>query len=73
MSDRPISAFSSYSVTTSGQMLVLDTTTSTTKRIVLSDMAEYIMGDISSFIEGGDNHSVYLATQDMDGGNATSP
>ena len=73
MADRPISAFNTYTVTVNGQMLVLDTTTSTTKRIVLSDMAEYILGATTSFIEGGDHQSVYLATQDMDGGDATSP
>ena len=73
MADRPISAFNTYTVTVNGQMLVLDTTTSTTKRIVLSDMADYILGDIVSIIDGGDHQSVYLAEQDMPGGNATTP
>ena len=73
MADRPISAFNSYAVTINGQMLVLDTTTSTTKRIVLSDMAEYILGATTSIIEGGDHQTVYLADQDITGGNATTP
>jgi len=73
MADRPISAFSTYTLTENGQMLVLDTTTSTTKRILVSDLATYVLSERESFIEGGDQHSVYLAEQDMDGGNATTP
>lgn len=73
MADRPISAFNTYTVTINGQMLVLDTTTSTTKRIVLSDMADYILDGTVSIIDGGDHQTVYLANQDMTGGNATTP
>ena len=73
MADRPISAFNTYTVTVNGQMLVLDTTTSTTKRIVLSDMADYILDGTVSIIDGGDHQTGYLANQDRTGGNATTP
>ena len=71
--DRTISEFNAYTVTSSGQMLVLDTTTSTTKRILLSDFATYVLDSVTSMIEGGDHQSVYLSDQDINGGNATTP
>ena len=71
--DRAISEFSSYTLTNSGQMLVLDTTTSTTKRVLVSDFATYVLDGVSTFLDGGDHQSVYLADQDMSGGNATTP
>lgn len=71
--DRAISEFSAYNVTSSGQMLVLDTTTSTTKRILLSDFATYVLGSVQSIIEGGDHQTAFLSDQNMDGGNATTP
>ena len=71
--DRAISEFSSYTLTENGQMLVLDTTTSTTKRMLVSDFATYVLDSVSSFIEGGDHQSVYLSDQDINGGNATTP
>ena len=73
MADRAISEFSSYTLTENGQMLVLDTTTSTTKRMLVSDFATYVLDGIASFIEGGDHQSVYLSDQDINGGNATTP
>ena len=71
--DRAISEFSSYTLTNSGQMLVLDTTTSTTKRVLVSDFATYVLDGMATFLDGGDHQSVYLADQDMSGGNATTP
>lgn len=71
--DRAISEFSSYTLTNSGQMLVLDTTTSTTKRVLISDFATYVLDGVGTFLDGGDHQSVYLADQDMSGGNATTP
>mgnify|MGYP001174496850 FL=1 len=71
--DRAISEFSSYTLTENGQMLVLDTTTSTTKRMLVSDFATYVLDSVASFIEGGDHQSVYLSDQDINGGNATTP
>ena len=71
--DRAISEFSTYTLTENGQMLVLDTTTSTTKRMLVSDFATYVLDGIASFIEGGDHQSVYLSDQDINGGNATTP
>ncbi len=73
MADKAISEFSSYSPSLSGQILVLDTTTSTTKRVLVPNFAEYVLGDIVSIIDGGDHQSVYLAEQDMTGGTATTP
>ena len=72
MADRPISEFSTYSPTTVGQMLVLDTTTSTTKRMLVQDLASYVLNDIISTIDGGDNTTVFLDSQDIDGGTATA-
>ena len=54
-------------------MLVLDTTTSTTKRMVVSDFATYVLEGRESFIEGGDHQSVYLSNQDLSGGDASTP
>ena len=71
--DRAISEFSTYTLTENGQMLVLDTTTSTTKRMLVSDFATYVLDGVASFIEGGDHQSVYLSDQDINGGNATTP
>ena len=73
MADRAISEFSSYTLTENGQMLVLDTTTSTTKRMIVSDFATYVLEGRESFIEGGDHQSVYLSNQDISGGDASTP
>jgi len=73
MADRTISEFSTYTLTENGQMLVLDTTTSTTKRMLVSDFASYVLAGKESFIEGGDHQSVFLAEQDLSGGDATTP
>ena len=73
MADRAISEFSSYTLTENGHILMLDTTTSTTKRMLVSDFATYVLGVRESFIEGGDHQSVYLPDQDLSGGDATTP
>ena len=48
--DRAISEFSSYTLTENGQMLVLDTTTSTTKRMLVSDFATYVLDSVASLV-----------------------
>ena len=39
--------------------------------MAISDLASYVLNDIVSTIDGGDNTTVFLDSQDIDGGTAT--